>query len=78
MPCRRVRQIFPTLAQNNPTVQFLVLEVDKNDAVKSEFRISTVPDLRFYKGADDGKPTQVGQVIGAQVPEIKGKIASLA
>jgi thioredoxin 1 len=78
MPCRRVGQLLPTFAKDNPSVQFIVIEIDKNDAVKSEFRVSGVPDLRFFKGVEDGKPAQVGQVIGAIVPEIKSTIAALA
>jgi thioredoxin 1 len=78
MPCRRVRQLLPTFAKDNPTIQFIVVEVDKNDSIKTEFHVTTVPDIRYFKGSAEGKPTQVGQVVGVNVPEIKSKIASLA
>jgi thioredoxin 1 len=78
MPCRRVRQLLPTFAKDNASVQFIVVEVDKNDSVKTEFHVTGVPDIRYFKGAVEGKPAQVAQVVGVNVPEIKAKIASLA
>ena len=75
MPCRRIKQLLPGFATNNPTVLFIDYEVDKHQDAAEKFNISSVPDTKFFKGKDEqGNPVIVDSVIGAQVPQIKAKI----
>jgi thioredoxin 1 len=78
MPCRRVRQLIPGFAQENPSVFFLIVEVDQHPELGQPFSISSVPNVKFFKGQTAGKPTEVDCVVGANIPDIKAKIAQYA
>ena len=76
MPCRRVRQILPSIAKENPTVMFLNVEVDQEPSIAAAYEITSVPNTKFFKGkTNDGKPKEVDSVIGAQIPQLKQKVA---
>ncbi|KAH0788253.1 Thioredoxin family protein [Histomonas meleagridis] len=77
MPCRRVRQILPSLARDNPTVHFMNVEVNEAPEIAAAYDITSVPNTKFFKGKnEDGKPIEVTNVIGAAIPQIKEKIAA--
>jgi thioredoxin 1 len=78
MPCRRVRQLIPGFAKDNPSVLFLVVEVDQHPELGDPYGIKAVPHMKYFKGSADGKPVEVGAVMGANIPDIKGKIAQFA
>lgn len=75
MPCKRVRQILPGIATDNPSVLFLNVEVDQNRAIGEAFGITSVPNMKYFKGKNDaGEPIEVASIIGAQIPQIKEAI----
>jgi thioredoxin-like negative regulator of GroEL len=59
-------------------VLFLIVEVDQHPELGQPFGISSVPNVKFFKGEADGKPVEVANVLGANIPDIKAKIAQLA
>lgn len=78
MPCKRVRQLLPGMARDNEDVKFYNVEIDQQPEIKEALGISSVPYTVFYKGVgEDGNPAALGNVMGAQIPQIKGKIAEL-
>jgi thioredoxin 1 len=74
--CRRVRQLLPSPAKDNTDVLFLNVEIDDQAELREHFQISSVPLLAYFK-LQDGGVKQLDQVIGAQIPQIKAKIAAL-
>lgn len=76
MPCRRVRQVLPGIAKENPEVAFYNVEVDQNQGIAEAFGITSVPHTVFFRGKnEDGTPKAVDKVLGAQIPQIKQKVA---
>lgn len=76
MPCRRVRQLLPGIARDNQEVLFMNIEVDQKDEFKEPYNITSVPNIKYFKGVDEsGKPIEVASVIGADIPAIKAKVA---
>ena len=76
-PCKCLNQVLPSIARENETVQFIMIEVDKHPEFKSEFQITSVPNVFFYKRVQDPNPEQVANIVGLKIPEIKAKIAEL-
>jgi hypothetical protein len=74
---RAARQLLPRFPQDDPSVLFLVAELDKSTEPKASFQVQSVPEIHYFKGVQDGKPSQIVQIGGAQIPHIKAKIASL-
>jgi thioredoxin 1 len=77
-PCRRIRQVFPGFAKANPSVMFLIVEVDKLTDLATEFGIKTVPVIKYFRGTQDSRALELASVQGAQVPDIKAKITELS
>ena len=75
MPCKRVRQILPGIASDNPSVLFVNVEVDQNREIGQAFGITSVPNMKYFKGKTDaGEPNEVASIIGAQIPQIKAAV----
>jgi thioredoxin-like negative regulator of GroEL len=77
-PCRRIRQVFPGFAKANSATLFLIVEVDTFPDFATQFGISSVPVIKYFKGVKDGKAVELASVAGADVPAIKEKITALA
>jgi thioredoxin 1 len=77
-PCKRIRQVLPGFAKANTSVLFLVIELDLHREFATQFGISSVPVIKYFKGVQDGKPVELASIAGADVPAIKDKIAALA
>ena len=73
--CRRLGMLLPKLAQENPEVKFVKVDVDENPEVKSYFKIESIPVIKFCKA--DSQLEAVETLLGVNIPVIKEKIAAL-
>jgi large subunit ribosomal protein L40e len=48
-PCKRIAPLFEKLAQENPDMEFVKVDVDENEDVAEECGISAMPTFQFYK-----------------------------
>lgn len=60
VPCRRLAPHFRATAQEFPEVLFVEVDIDKADALRSQYDIMSVPFVVAFKG-------------GALVGEVKGR-----
>lgn len=74
-PCKRLGQLLPGIASENPDVTFIKVDIDQNDAAASKFGVSSIPHICFCK-AHDGAYDQVDTVVGCNVEKIKANIAA--
>lgn len=58
-PCRAMNPIVDKLVEENNDVKFVQINVDDNQALSSQYGISSIPNILFFK---EGKA--VGQTIG--------------
>ena len=73
--CRRLGMLLPKLAQENPEVKFVKVDVDENPEIKSYFKIESIPVIKFCK--PDTQLEAVETLLGVNIPVIKEKIANL-
>lgn len=78
--CRRLGQLLPAVAKENPEVLFLKIDVDSNEEIKNQYSITSIPALKFFKAAtdDSGKEyfQELDSMVGANVAALKEKIAN--
>ena len=73
--CRRLGMLLPKLAQENPEVKLVKVDVDENPEVKSYYQIESIPVIKFCKA--DSKLEAVETLLGVNIQVIKEKIAAL-
>ncbi|GFH57462.1 hypothetical protein CTEN210_13938 [Chaetoceros tenuissimus] len=71
-PCRMIAPIFEEMAEENPDVVFVKVDVDEADDVASACGISAMPTFQFYKGGD-----KVHEFSGASEQILRAKVAEL-
>ena len=71
-PCKRLNQILPSIAKENPTVKFFIVEVNEMPEMAAKYDISSVPVTAFYK-----KGEQLKSIVGLNLPQIKAGVAEL-
>ncbi|CAL5218443.1 g124 [Coccomyxa viridis] len=67
-PCKMIGPVFAALSVQHPSLVFLTVDVDKNEAVAAECGISAMPTFQVWQ---DGK--KVDDLVGAS----KDKLAEL-
>jgi thioredoxin 1 len=77
-PCRRLGEVIPTLANENPKVLFLKIDIDGSKDLASHYQVTSIPHIKFLRGTGDGQVQELASVVGADVPQIKSKIAQFA
>ena len=70
-PCKRLNQVLPSIAKENDTVPFYIVDVDEKPEFGKEYDISSVPNTKYFK---DG--AEVASIVGLQIPQIKQAIAA--
>lgn len=73
-PCRRLGEVLPSIAESNPHVQFLKIDIDESRDVSNHYSVSSIPHIKFLKAGQDGQVQELASVIGADIPQIKAKI----
>ena len=73
--CRRLGMLLPKLANENPDVQFVKIDVDENPEVKAHYGIESIPVIKFCK--PEQKLEALDTLLGVNIPVIKEKIAAL-
>ena len=68
-PCQRLGQLLPKIAEENPTVSFYKVDIDKNGDAATKFGVRSIPHIVFMKDSN-----VVSQIIGADIPKIKDTI----
>lgn len=63
-PCRMMGPVYDKVAETNDNVEFLKLEIDKNEDVGATYAIRSIPTFLFFK---DGK--EVDRLTGMQTVE---------
>jgi thioredoxin 1 len=59
-PCRIVAPLIEDLAQRRPDLLVGKLDVDENPATSSQFRVSSIPTMIFFRNGQEA-----GRVVGA-------------
>ena len=69
-PCQRIAPVFAQLAEENPDVVFVKVDVDENEEVAQQCGIQAMPTFQFYKNG-----AKVDEFSGADPNKIKATIA---
>jgi thioredoxin 1 len=77
-PCRRLGEIIPSLATESPKVRFLKVDIDESKDLASHYQVTSIPHVKFLRGSGDGQIQELASVVGADVAQIKSKIAQFA
>jgi thioredoxin 1 len=77
-PCRRLGELIPTIAAENPKVLFLKIDIDESKDLATHYQVTSIPHVKFLRGSGDGQVQELSSVVGADVPQIKSKIAQFA
>ncbi|BDA44390.1 Thioredoxin [Coccomyxa sp. Obi] len=72
-PCRIIAPVFEELSTKYPSVVFLKVDVDQNEAVAGECGISAMPTFQVYK---DGKKIQ--EMVGASKDNLEALVEALS
>lgn len=75
-PCRRLTGILPQMASENPKVKFVKIDVDENPELAEYYEITGVPNVRLFKGMENGKPNQVCEIQGLDNTSLKDSIST--
>ena len=70
-PCKRLNQILPSIAKENPTVKFIKVEVDNIPEIGQKYGITSVPNTILFK-----ENKQITSIVGLNPPQIKQAIAA--
>lgn len=73
--CKRLGQLLPNVANANPDITFLKVDIEKNEELKDHFQIASIPVVKFFK-VEGGELKDLDTVNGPNVAEIKNKITS--
>ena len=76
-PCRRFLEVLPDLANQNPDVTIIKVDIDKNEELARKYNIQSVPTIKFFKSTKENSITELTTVVGANLEAIKNKIAEL-
>ncbi|OHT11822.1 Thioredoxin [Tritrichomonas foetus] len=76
-PCQRLVAEIPNLAGEYPKVKFIKVNVEENEAVASQFNVSSIPHVSFLK-AGDGQPQVLETIVGFNLAKIKQTLQSLS
>lgn len=71
-PCKAISPVFEQLARENPSVQFLKVDVDAEPEIAESCGIQAMPTFHAYK---DGK--KVSQLVGADPTKLKGLLKAI-
>lgn len=71
-PCRMIAPILEKLAEENPEVEFVKVDVDEASDVSTTCGIECMPTFHFYKGGE-----KVDELIGADEDELEKMVAKL-
>lgn len=71
-PCRFIAPYFEELAEENPDVEFVKVDVDDAEDVAGECGISAMPTFQFYKGG-----VKIDEMRGANKEGLATKVAKL-
>jgi thiol-disulfide isomerase/thioredoxin len=77
-PCRRLGELLPQIASENPNVSFVKIDIESNREVASHYQINSIPHLKFFKPQADGSIQEATSVTGADIQQIKSKLSQLA
>jgi thioredoxin 1 len=53
-PCRRLGELLPQVATENPNVYFVKIDIEANRELPSHYQINSIPHLKFFKSNADG------------------------
>jgi ubiquitin C len=71
-PCQMIAPVFAKLAEENPDLEFIKVDVDANEDTAAACGIQAMPTFHFYKGG-----SKVHEFSGASEDKIKEGIAKL-
>ena len=71
-PCKRLIQLLPGIAEANPEVTFIKINVEEQQGLAGKYDVQSIPHIRFFK---DGESKHL--IVGADINGIKAKIAEL-
>eukprot|EP01082_Thalassiosira_pseudonana_P008212 g7358.t1 g7358 contig24:427857-428389(-) len=72
-PCQMIAPHFQAMADENPNVTFVKVDVDAMDKIAQMCGVRAMPTFQFFKGGE-----KVDEMCGADVAGLKAKVASLA
>ena len=75
-PCKRLGEILPTIANENPDVIFLKVDVDAAKTLASQYGIQGVPTIKFFKIGPNDQILDLATVQGDPAA-IRSKIQEL-
>ena len=76
-PCKALGAQIPTLAKENPNIRFIKVDVEENNALASQYKVSSIPHVAFVKH-QDGAVKLLDTVVGMNMPKIKGNLTKYA
>lgn len=69
-PCQRLIAELPNIANENPNVTFLKVNVEENTSLASAYNVSSIPRIVFLQN-NNGQPQIKDTVEGFNLPMIK-------
>jgi thioredoxin 1 len=76
-PCQKLAAQLPSLAQQNPVVTFLKIDIDHCRELAAHYGINSIPHTRFLRPGPNGELEELVVVTGADLAQIQGKIRQL-
>lgn len=73
-PCQRLISLLPSIASDFPKVTFVKVNVEENQDVANHFSITSIPQIKFFKSAENGKLNELSHVLGADITQIRSNI----
>jgi thioredoxin 1 len=49
-PCKDIAPFIEELAENNPNIKFLKIDIEEGSEISDNYNISSIPYFKFYKG----------------------------
>ncbi len=63
-PCRMLGPILDKLAEENPTIQVVKVDVDSNSELSAQYGIKSIPSVHIYKNG-----VEISRFVGAKSKE---------